>query len=498
MDREASSAPRAPGRWIAALLGVVLALSVACGILARLRLANTSGAAGTSLDDPEVRRELVTRLVAETDALNDSHPDADVARVLAPSSRHRFEGVDVATNRVGMRERDYAIPKPAGLVRVVVLGDSFVFGIKCEPQERLGGQLERLLREGRGPGAPDVEVLSLGVSSWNLTSAIAYLRRQLDRLQPDLVLHVTVSNDLDDVSGVRGFGALASFAPLHPSRADSLLNTSLLPMGMGWESRTRFELARESVLGLVAALARLPARPRYVLVGHWGALTAVLHAEIGKFLDPDSVVYTPFAFYRDESIWLDRENYHWNPAGNERLARVLAGLARTRAWLPGLALAPAQEAERDAREFAEQGLAEALAPCAEVERTLRRLAPRLDLTGGAPYPRELHGGVDAERLASPYVSILLGRMEASRVLHVVGRALPDSVLTGAVVRVWVEDRELGTIPLEPDRPIDFRAELPAGLPGGPLNVRLEASDYVYRGDDLRHCVAFELDLVALE
>src|SRR6185503_13428629 len=167
MDREASSAPRAPGRWIAALLGVVLALSVACGILARLRLANTSGAAGTSLDDPEVRRELVTRLVAETDALNDSHPDADVARVLAPSSRHRFEGVDVATNRVGMRERDYAIPKPAGLVRVVVLGDSFVFGIKCEPQERLGGQLERLLREGRGPGAPDVEVLSLGVSSWN-------------------------------------------------------------------------------------------------------------------------------------------------------------------------------------------------------------------------------------------------------------------------------------------------------------------------------------------
>jgi hypothetical protein len=270
-------------------------------------------------------------------------------------------------------------------------------------------------------------------------------------------------------------------------------------MGLGWESRTRFERARASVLGLVAALARLPNRPRYVLIGHWGPLTSVLQEEIGKLLDPDSVVYTPFEFYRDGSTWLDPKNYHWNPAGHERVARVLAGLVRTRGWLPELALAPAPELERAADEFAQQGLAEARAPCEEVARTLRKLAPVLDLTVGPPYSRELHGGVDAERLAAPYVSILLAQPANAGALHVVGRALPDSVLTGAVVRVWLEDRELGTITLQPDGPIDFRAEVPSVLRGSePLNVRLEASDYVYRGDDLRHCVAFRLDRVALE
>lgn len=484
-------------RALALLLGVTLALLAGCLGLGWLWFAR--GAPATLGEDAELRRELLARLAMEASALNDSHPDAEVARVLAAASRFEYGDVVVSTNRAGMREREYAVPKPPGTVRVVLLGDSFVFGIKCSEEQRLGGQLERLLRSIRTDRTREVEVLSLGVSSWSLASALAYLRRQLDRLEPDLVVHVTVSNDLADVSGVRGSGVLSTFAPLHPEHADAMVGIDFVPMGLGWESRTRFAAARARVEGFVADLARLPARPRYLLVAHWGKFAPVLREQIGRFLDPDSVLYTPLSFHQDESTWLDPGNYHWNPAGNAHMARVLCGTIRARGLLPQLALASAPALEREAATFAANGLRDAQGPCAEVERLRAKLPSRLDLGAGPPSVHQVHAGIDADRLASPYVSILLGQPAPASALRVLGRALPDSVLENAEVRVWIEEHEVGTITLRPDQPIDFRAAVPPALRGRePLSVRLEASDHVYRGDDLRHCVVFQLDSVALE
>ena len=63
----------------------------------------------------------------------------------------------------------------------------------------------------------------------------------------------------------------------------------------------------------------------------------------------------------------------------------------------------------------------------------------------------------------------------------------------------IEEHEVGKFVLQPDQPVDFRAEVPPSARGSePLNVRLEASDHVYRGDDLRHCVAYRLESIALE
>jgi hypothetical protein len=243
----------------------------------------------------------------------------------------------------------------------------------------------------------------------------------------------------------------------------------------------------------------MPAQPRYLLVGHWGKFNPVLHAEIGRLLDPDSVLYSPLEFYEDSANWLGPKNYHWNAAGHEKLARMLFRLLRSRGLLPMLALTPDAEAEREAVAFAALGLEDALAPCEEVGWTRDRLPPKIDFVAEPANPRQLHGGIDAERLASPYVSLLLGQPAPASALRLRGQALPDSVLANAVVQVWVEAQQLGTITLQPDQPIDFRVELPAELRGNePLNVRLSCADYVYRGDDLRHCVVFRVDSVALE
>lgn len=518
------------GPWIALSLGLALALlaSLVAFALAWRRGARPAANDAELLSDPRVRAAVVAELVGGAQVVNDAHPDATVVRTLLPSVERTEGAIAVRTNAQGMRERDYVLPKPAGLVRVVLLGDSFVYGAGAPAEERLGAQLEGFLRARAGAGAPALEVLHLAVSSWSLGSECAYLRRQLDRLQPDLVVHVTHSNDLNDVAGVRGFGALATFTPAFPERADVLLGPAwerlrglggaggatgvearsliasyggagLLPTGLGRESQTRFAAARRDVLGLAQALAALPGKPPYLLVGHWGEFAGELHAHIGRELG-DAVLYTPLEFWRDTSTWIAANDNHWNARGHERMARVLYGTIRARGWLPALALAAWPEAEEEARAFAAQGRAFAEQPCAETAKARAQLAPVVDLRAlERGTALQIHGGIDDQRLVSPYASLLLGARPGARRLKVTGRCLPDGVLRDAQVHVAIEGQDAGWIRLEPDAPIRFEVGLPEGVPAGePLDVCFSSDDFVYRGDDLRHCVVFELERVALE
>ena len=100
----------------------------------------------------------------------------------------------------------------------------------------------------------------------------------------------------------------------------------------------------------------MPSQPRYLLVGHWGKFNPVLHAEIGRLLDPDSVLYSPLEFYEDSANWLGPKNYHWNAAGHEKLARMLFGLLRSRGLLPMLALTPDADGVRVSTIHAAKGL----------------------------------------------------------------------------------------------------------------------------------------------
>lgn len=97
-------------------------------------------------------------------------------------------------NARGMRTHEYETAKAAGVYRVVVLGDSFVYGGVAEA-DHWCGFLER------GLGRP-VEVVRLGVPG---TGPPFYLRMwelEAARLQPDLVVvGLFVGNDLFDEQG---------------------------------------------------------------------------------------------------------------------------------------------------------------------------------------------------------------------------------------------------------------------------------------------------------
>ncbi len=104
-----------------------------------------------------------------------------------------------AINSAGFRDREYRVRKPAGVFRIVAIGDSVTFGPPEEREEAWPQHLERLLRADAGGGMA-FEVLNLGVSGYNITRAVERLRVLGMEYDPDLVVYGYVLNDPQQMS----------------------------------------------------------------------------------------------------------------------------------------------------------------------------------------------------------------------------------------------------------------------------------------------------------
>jgi len=499
-------------RLVALLASSTLALLGACAFLVlRLRATPPSLDTNAALADPELRSAVVQRLANQATAIWDSHNDPEVGRMLQPNLREVLAtDVSTSTNALGLRERAFELPKPPGTVRVVLLGDSFVQGFGVKADERMGVLLERTLVEHATGFTGRIECLHVGVGGWNAVSECAYLRRMLSDLAPDLVLHVLVTNDLDDEFGVRGFGALSAFAPLVAERTDAMVRSNF-PMAYTTPTNSNYLLeaadheSRERYEGLAAAIGRLvpclrASGARYVAVAHFGDMSRRLWTFLAPYLRAEEFAPLSGRLNRNPELVLSELDKHWSPAGHERIARVLFTLIRTRNLLPQLALTPWPEVERvAARDF--EGLWEKATAASEEPRAhppteaLSRLEPA---RFGELEWRHVYTGLDDQARVSPFASFHLAWAgQSSLVLR--GRAFARPELAGAQLAVSVEGRRVGAHELVPGEPFELRLALPADLrPEGGVDVRLETSDYVYAGADRQHCVSFVLDLLALE
>ncbi|MHA7836086.1 MAG: SGNH/GDSL hydrolase family protein [bacterium] len=120
-------------------------------------------------------------------------------RVNEPGARYRHKSADgtfwFEINSRGLRaDREYPYEKPAGVFRIVSLGDSFTAGYEVQGHETFSAVLEREL----GNEGLSVEVLNAGVSGYSNAEAALYLERELLRYDPDLVLFSFYANDLVD------------------------------------------------------------------------------------------------------------------------------------------------------------------------------------------------------------------------------------------------------------------------------------------------------------
>lgn len=101
-----------------------------------------------------------------------------------------FRGTLVSSNSKGLRGiQEYAIEKPKGVTRIVVLGDSFTFGEEVEDHETFSFHLQQLI--------PNSEVLNLGVHGYGHDQMLLYLKEAGISYRPDIVLLGFMPDDME-------------------------------------------------------------------------------------------------------------------------------------------------------------------------------------------------------------------------------------------------------------------------------------------------------------
>ena len=135
-------------------------------------------------------------------------PGAAIKCRYATNPRGYFDddgGVIMTVDALGMRSRATPTPpeKPAGTYRVLVLGDSFTFGVGVRDADTFCRRLEtKLTARHERP----VDVLNAGVQGYNTRDEVLYLEKQWLGLDPDLVLIVFYLNDAYDDSTILNNG----------------------------------------------------------------------------------------------------------------------------------------------------------------------------------------------------------------------------------------------------------------------------------------------------
>jgi len=131
-------------------------------------------------------------------------PDAELGWKHRAGAEDTYWGARAKINSHGMRGPERGPAKPAGVRRVLVLGDSVVFGLGLEDDaDTLPAALERELAERTGLA---LECLGAAVCGWSTWQHQRFLESEGERWEPDLVLLGFVLNDVTERLGLAGSG----------------------------------------------------------------------------------------------------------------------------------------------------------------------------------------------------------------------------------------------------------------------------------------------------
>jgi hypothetical protein len=98
--------------------------------------------------------------------------------------------ISVHINSKGLRDREYSYERRPGTGRILVIGDSFVWGYGVEQPETFPKVLEARLSQ--------VDVINAGVAGYGTDQELLWLRSEGVRYRADLVILVMCGNDDDE------------------------------------------------------------------------------------------------------------------------------------------------------------------------------------------------------------------------------------------------------------------------------------------------------------
>ncbi len=102
-------------------------------------------------------------------------------------------GVPFFNNRFGFREREFTVSKQRGVYRIMVLGDSFTFGVGLKTEDRYTDVLEKSLNQ-RFP-RKKWEVLNFGLNGASTVDEMKTLKAFHSQVQPDRIIVGFCRND---------------------------------------------------------------------------------------------------------------------------------------------------------------------------------------------------------------------------------------------------------------------------------------------------------------
>ena len=115
---------------------------------------------------------------------------------LQPDSEFTLKnGVIYKINSKGLRDREFNYKKTLGVRRILALGDSFTFGWHEKRENTYPKLLERALNKDSESGK--FEVINAGVYGYNTEQEYEFLKKELIKYSPDLVILGFTQNDAE-------------------------------------------------------------------------------------------------------------------------------------------------------------------------------------------------------------------------------------------------------------------------------------------------------------
>jgi lysophospholipase L1-like esterase len=240
---------------------------------------------------------------------------------LRPGARASYLGHAIAIGAHGLRNAEVAVPKPADVYRIVVLGDSVPFGWGVGEQEAFPRLVEQALHGLPRSDGRRYEVVNAGVPGFGLVEEYLWLRDHGLAWAPDLVLHCVIANDIEPLPGKPPFVLPPALRRIRTLRLLERLGEQLA----GGRAEPGTGLTPEQLAFALDRFVELCHGPgvRYVLLDTVAVPAVIAHCQAKGIARLDCPV-TP--------AWIDahrvlRNDFHPGAAGHRWLAdRVMAGL----------------------------------------------------------------------------------------------------------------------------------------------------------------------------
>ncbi len=238
--------------------------------------------------------------------------------------------VEALFNSLGFRDRELAVPRPAEVIRVVVLGDSVIYGQGVHAEDLLTRRLERHLND--APTGRLVEVANCGLPGYSPMEEVAGFGEAASAYQPQLVLLSLYENDdethLPPPASAASPGtrqAPGQFGGLYADPEFRRTTAALVELA-GW--------CQEHGAQLAAFYFRYGPRTKA-----WQRLQQatrpVLDAEAIPWIDLGETIYDPAP---EAALTVDRLDGHPNEIAHALAAAALAEFLEQEGLLPTAAL----------------------------------------------------------------------------------------------------------------------------------------------------------------